>query len=54
MNKDIIELENSNELMDDDLLEDTSMDDSTIMNNENHTLVTFTVTEENQKIRIDK
>lgn len=54
MNKDIIEFENSNELLDDDLLDDTSMNDSTIMNNENHTLVTFTVTEENQNIRIDR
>lgn len=54
MNKDINELEDSNELLDDDLLEDSSINGSVIKNNENHTLVTFTVTEDNKNIRIDK
>ena len=44
MNKDINELEESNELLEDDLLEDSSINVSIIKNNENHTLVTFTVT----------
>ncbi len=41
-----------NELFDDDLLDETT--NEAIANDENHTIVSFVVTEDNQNIRIDK